>query len=232
MLAYLDRAAQQGATLHFEEPVLHREASASGDWVRVTTAKGTYEAERLVVAPGAWASSILHDLNLPIEVERQVVYWFDPAGGVEPFLPERFPVYIWEDAGGTQIYGFPAQAGPPGGVKVGFFGGGAITTPEAIDREIHDYEVEAMRRHMATHIPAMASSCLLAMTCMFVNTPDQHFVIATHPAYPQVSIAAGFCGHGYKFASVVGEIMADLAVDGSTRHPISLFTPERFASGR
>jgi sarcosine oxidase len=98
-----------------------------------------------------------------------------------------------------------------------------------IDREIHADEVTRMRAYLATHIPALDNTCLQAATCMYTNTPDQDFVVATHPVYPQVAIAAGFSGHGYKFASVVGEILADLAVEGCTKHPIQLFAPKRFS---
>jgi sarcosine oxidase len=228
--AHLGRAQELGATLHWEEPVLLWEADPSGDHVHVTTARGNYAAERLVIAAGHWASNVLAGLGLPLEVERQVQYWFDPSGGVDPFLPERFPIFIWEGAEGAAAYGFPAIDGSHGGVKVAFHHQGEITTPETIDREAHADEIERMRAYLRTHIPALDGALLKAATCMYTNTPDQHFVITKHPKYPQVAIAAGFSGHGYKFASVVGEILADLAINGTTQHPIDLFTPDRFAS--
>lgn len=229
--AHLERAAQLGATLHFEEPVLAWEAAPSGDGVRVTTAAGAYEAERLVVSPGPWAPDVLGDLHLPLEVERQVMYWFDPLGGIEPFLPDRFPIYIWEADSKVLFYGFPAHDGPGGGVKVSFFrapGARGVCTPETIDRQVHPEEIARMRGYIAERIPDLNGGYLSAKTCMYTNTPDEHFVIATHPEYPQVAFAAGFSGHGYKFASVIGEIMADLATDGRTGHPIELFAPARF----
>lgn len=85
-----------------------------------------------------------------------------------------------------------------------------------------------MRGYLAERIPSLAGECVHTVTCMYTNTPDHHFVITLHPEHPQISLAAGFSGHGYKFASVVGEILADLAINGETRHPINLFTPERF----
>ncbi len=227
--AHLEQAAARGAELHFEEPVVRWEAAPSGDGVRVATDRATYAAERLVIAPGAWAPSVLTDLHLPLEVERQVQYWFEPAGGVEPFLPDRFPIYIWENRDGSTVYGFPAIDGATDGVKVAFHHMGAAATADTIDREVHPYEIARMQSYLAAHIPALDGRCLRAVTCMYTNTPDQNFVIATHPDYSQVAIAAGFSGHGYKFACVVGEILADLATDGSTRHAIALFTPGRFA---
>ncbi len=229
--AHLDRAAQLGAVLHFEEPVLSWEAFPAGSGVRLTTAKGTYTAEQLVLAPGAWAPQILAELGLPLAVERQVMYWFDPVGGVEPFLPDRFPIYIWQTEEGLLFYGFPAHEGPRGGAKVSFFrlhGVPSACTPESIDRQVHPEEVARMRSAVAERIPALNGTYLFAKTCMYTNTPDEHFVIAVHPRHPQVAVAAGFSGHGYKFASVVGEILADLATHGQTRHPIGLFTSERF----
>jgi sarcosine oxidase len=215
--------------------VIGWDASPSGEGVRVTTDRGTYEAARLVVSPGPWAPDILASIGLPLEVERQVMYWFDPVGGDAPFQPDRFPIYIWETDPNATIYGFPASDGLGSGAKVAFFrvpGPHQVTTPEAIDREIHPQEVAQMRAYIADRLPALNGTYLAAKTCMYTNTPDEHFVIATHPAHPQVAIAAGFSGHGYKFASVVGEILADLATTGSTRHPIGLFAPDRFANLR
>ena len=224
--AYLNRAAQLGATLQFDELVVSWEVTDSGS-VQVTTEKGVYEAERLAIAPGAWAPEVLADLNLPLKVERQVQYWFDPVGGIEPFLPDRFPIFMWECEDGLLFYGVPSIDGPCGGVKVAFHYKGATCTPHTIDRTVRQSEIDRMRHYLSTRIPALNSDCLKTITCMYTNTPDKHFVIAVHPQHEQVTIACGFSGHGYKFASVVGEIMADLVIDGSTPHPIELFTPDR-----
>lgn len=228
--AYLQRAEQLGATLHFEEPVTAWTAAPAGDGVQVTTAQGNYEAARLVIAPGAWAPEVLAGLGLPLEVQRQVMYWFDPVGGVEPFEVGHFPIYIWDCADGAYFYGFPAHNGLHGGVKVAFHTFGTACTPDAIDREVHATEIERMRSYLTSRIPALAGPCLSAVTCMYTNTPDSHFVIALHPQHPQVTIAAGFSGHGFKFASVVGEILADLAIAGTTKYPIGLFAPQRLAT--
>ena len=229
--AHLARAGALGADLHFGEPVIGWEARPDGEGVRVTTAKGTYEAARLVVSPGPWAPDLLARLNLPLEVERQVMYWFDPVGGDAPFQPERCPIYIWETAPDVTVYGFPASDGPGSGAKVAFFrvpGEHQVTTPETIDRAVNDAEIAQMRDAVAERIPALNGTFRQAKTCMYTNTPDEHFVITTLPDAPQVAVAAGFSGHGYKFASVVGEILADLATEGATRHPIELFNPRRF----
>ncbi|MFG3419693.1 N-methyl-L-tryptophan oxidase [Micromonospora sp. NPDC048063] len=228
--AHLDLAARHGTDLRYGEPVARWQALPEGG-VRVTTEKGSYTAGRLVVCPGAWAPELLADLGVPLTVERQIMYWFQPETGVGPFEPGRHPIYIHEDAAGTQVYGFPAIDGPDGGAKVAFFRGGAVCTPDTIDRQVHPEEVQDMRQHLAGVLPTLPGRFLRAATCMYTNTPDQHFVIATHPRHPQVTVACGFSGHGFKFVPVVGEILADLATSGATAHPIGLFDPRRDFSG-
>jgi len=224
--AHLDRAASLGADLRFEEELLSWEPTQSG--VLVETASGTYEAERLVVSAGAWAPKLLAGLGLPLEVTRQLLFWFDPKGGIEPFLPHRFPIFIWEPEDSNSFYAIPAHDGLRGGVKVSFFrADGKPADPETIDREVHDEEVQFIRSYLARYVPDLDGDFLYAKTCMYTNTPDEHFVISVHPHYPQIAIAAGFSGHGYKFCSVVGEILADLVTEGETQHPIDLFSPAR-----
>ncbi|MDP9792079.1 sarcosine oxidase [Catenuloplanes nepalensis] len=225
--AHLDLAARAGAELRFGEPALAWEATGTG--VRVTTGTGTYTAGHLVVAPGAWAPRMLADLGVPLVVERQVQYWFAPRAPIEEFTAH--PIWIWEHADGTQIYGFPAVDGPDGGVKVAFFRRGVVCTPETIDREVHPDEIEAVRAHLGRVLPGAAGRFLRAKTCMYTNTPDEHFVIAAHPQHGTVTVACGFSGHGFKFVPVVGEILADLATTGRTAHPIGLFAPNRTFGG-
>ncbi|GAA4891610.1 N-methyl-L-tryptophan oxidase [Streptomyces coeruleoprunus] len=229
---HLRIAARAGARLRFEEPVLGWEPYGGG--VRVRTGRGTYTAGQLVVCPGAWAPGLLSDLGVPFTVERQVTYWFEPDGGVGPFLPDRHPVWIWEDADdGVQFYGFPALDGPGRGVKAAFFReGGRVCDPEAIDRTVHDGEVARIADRLAARAAGLPGRFVRAATCMYTNTPDEHFVVARHPLHPDVvTVACGFSGHGFKFTPVVGEILADLALTGGTRHPIGLFDPARLPGG-
>ncbi|MGZ3147337.1 N-methyl-L-tryptophan oxidase [Lentzea chajnantorensis] len=211
--AHLDLAARAGAELRFAEPVTRWEAG------RVTTAKGTYETGHVVLAPGPWAPRLLAHLGVTFEVERQVQHFFRPTADLRDH-----PTYIWERTGRT-FYGFPERGGT---VKVAIYGEGRSCTPETIDRTVHDHEVEAARALVADRMPGVTGTFDRASTCMFTNTADGHFVIARQGG---VTVACGFSGHGFKFVPVVGEIVADLAAEGATRHPIALFDPARLRGG-
>lgn len=225
--AHLTLARQAGADLHFEEPVVDWYADKSGGGVRVLTRTNVYTADRLVVCPGAWAPTLLANLGVPLRVERQVQYWFAPAGGVEPYLPDRHPIYVWEGENGRQVYGFPAHTDPADGVKVAFFRGGKTCTPDTIDRVVHPDEVAEIAAFLRRRLPSLPGEFLRAKTCMYTSTPDEHFVVAPHPRHEQVVVACGFSGHGFKFVPVVGEIVADLVTQGHTEHSITLFDPRR-----
>lgn len=224
--AHLDLAARAGATLHFGEQVLEWVDGPGG--VTVQTGTGTYTGGQLVICPGAWAPELLSELGVPITIERQVLYWLDPAGGTQPF--EQHPIFINENALGQQIYGFPAIDGPAGGVKVAFFRKGQVCTPDTIDRTVHPLEVEEMRERVTQLLPDLSGPPVHTSTCMYSNTPDEHFVIARHPGQANVTVACGFSGHGFKFVPVVGEVIADLVTEGSTSHPIGLFDPNRMVT--
>lgn len=228
--AHLRLAERAGAELRFSDPVSGWEALPGGAGVRVRTASGVYEAASLVLCPGAWAPELLSELGVPLTVERQVQHWWEPVDGAEPFLSDRHPVYVWEDRQGTQIYGFPAFEGRDGGVKVAFFRNGSACTPETLDRAVYSSEIAAMRAHLVDRVPSLPGRHLRALPCMYTTTPDEHFVLARHPRRAATTVACGFSGHGFKFVPVVGEILADLAVDGASRHPIDLFDPARLLS--
>jgi len=217
--AHLDLARRHGADLRHEEPALRWAADGAG--VRVETARGAYTADRLVVAAGPWAGEVLADLRLPLQVERIVNAHFEPERPAW-FGPDRCPIFIFDVQGG--IYGVPALPGE--GVKVGIHHG-VPCTPATIRREVAPAEVDALRQALDRFLPGAAGRLLWAFTCMYTNTPDRHFIIDRHPRHPQVAIACGFSGHGYKFASVVGEILADLTLDGTTRHPIGFLSRQR-----
>jgi len=228
--AHLAQAACHGADLRFEECVQEWSAISSHDGVRVITTSGTYEADRLVVGAGAWAPSLLAELNIPFDVRRHVMCWFHPVGNTESFLPERFPVYLWEVDSHDVFYGFPITGKITEGVKAAVHTGGDRCTPVTVERQVSNSDVEELRSLFRRFIPSLDGPVSAAATCMYTLTPDEHFVVSLHPKHPQVAIAAGFSGHGFKFTSVMGEILADLATTGSTRYPIALFSPGRFST--
>jgi sarcosine oxidase len=222
--AHLDGAAAAGAMLRFEEPALRW--SADGPSVEVVTAQQRYSAPHLVLTAGSWAPQVLRALGLPLQVERNVMYWFGPRANAAAFAPSRFPVYICEYRKNAFFYGFPAQS--DGSIKVAHHHSGEFCSPDTLRREIAPAEVARMRALLDAHLPDANGELRETAACMYTNTPDGHFIIDRHPEHPQVVLACGFSGHGFKFASVVGEVLADLALEGWTRHPIHLFRLARF----
>lgn len=229
--AHLAMAGRHGAELHFEEPAIRWRVTPEGG-VEVTTTRATHEAGQLVITPGPWAPALLAELGVPFTVERQGLFWFNPPGGVEPFQPRHFPIYIWQHPSGALPYGFPAVDGPDGGVKIAFYRQPVpeTCTPETVDRSVRERDVADLRRAMRELLPALDGELRRAVTCLYTLTPDLNFVIGAHPAHPQVKVAAGFSGHGFKFCSVVGEVLADLVTTGRSRHDLALFTPARFGA--
>ena len=225
---HLRRAAAAGADLRFGERALGWRADAGGEGVTVETVDGSvHRAGSLVVAAGAWAPRLLPELAPALNVERQLLFWFAPAAPIERFRAPSQPVFVWEHSRDLQLYGFPAYGGDADGVKVAFFRNGRRTDPDRLDRTVTPAEVHQMRDHLARFMPALAGRYLRSVACMYTTTPDEHFVIALHPQHPQVAVAAGFSGHGFKFVPLVGEVLADLVTERTTAHPIGLFDPAR-----
>jgi sarcosine oxidase len=224
----LQQAALAGSELHFDEAMMEWDALPGGG-VSVRTTRATYTADHLVITAGPWAPHILRELNLPLRVTRQVVYWFEPTGSIELFRRERMPIYIREmEKGKPLLYGFPLTGTDTEGVKVGLHGSDDFCSPDTVNRAIGPDEEHIIRERLADALPLLAGRLLHAETCLYTMTPDEHFVIDTHPEFPQVTLAAGFSGHGFKFASVLGEVLADLATDCSPTYDLELFSLRRF----
>ncbi len=220
---HLELAAQSGAVLQFNEPMLSWEAHPAG--VRVSTAKGTYRAKHLLLSAGAWMTGLLPDLHLPLAVERQVLFWFEPRSRFEEFQPQRCPVHIWEYAPHRFFYGFPDLGD---GVKAALHHQGAPTQPDAVCREVEPREIEAMRELLRRFLPAAEGRLKSSVVCIYTNTPDEHFILDRHPVHPQVLIASPCSGHGFKFSPVIGEIAAILLNGGNPPFDLALFRLERF----
>jgi sarcosine oxidase len=224
IVAHVFAALAAGADIRARERVA--EWTPTADGVRVTTERGTYEAERLVVSAGAWMRRLVPKLASLAQPERQVLAWFQPT---EPavFAPARFPVFnLTVDEG--RYYGFPVFGVP--GFKIGRYHHlDEQADPDEMDREPNAADEAVLRAFAARYFPDGAGSVMSLRSCLFTNTPDEHFIIDTLPGAPQVVIASPCSGHGFKFCSVVGEILADLASRGATDHDIGLFRLGRFA---
>jgi sarcosine oxidase len=222
IVAHAEGALERGATLRARERMLEWSESENG--VRIRTDRGTVEAERLVVTAGAWSERVARLPAGSVRAVRQVLAWFQPTRP-ELFTPERMPVFnLILD--GDHFYGFPAYGIP--GVKLGRYERqGESGDPDGISREPTIEDEARLRELAARYLPEGTGPTVALKTCLFELSPDEHFLIDRHPESDAVVVAAGFSGHGYKFCSVVGEVLADLVIDGSTQHDIGLFRLDR-----
>lgn len=224
--AYVALARRYGADVRTRQHVLGWESDGGG--VRVLTAEGTHRAAHLVLAAGAWTGSLLRSAAAVLAPERQVVLW------TQPLRPERFrvgsfPVFYVNVPGGP-FYGFPDH--DDRGFKIGrYHHRRERVDPDAMDRTCAAADEAVLRTGIRQYFPDADGPTVAMQTCLFTNTPDEHFVIDRVPQESRVTVAAGFSGHGFKFCSVVGEILADLALDGGTAHAIGLFALARFPIG-
>lgn len=224
--AHIDGALRAGAEVRYEEPLI--EWKPDGEGVRVHTSAGEYLARGLLVAAGAWDSGLLPELKLPLTVERQVAFWFDPLENTGSFKLGRFPIYAYEFSPGILCYGFPRLAL---GVKASIMHGGETAqSPDKIRRTIDDADADAVRASLRPVLSSLAAAPIRQTgTCLFTNTPDHDFVVDFHPENPQVIVSSACSGHGFKFASSIGELQADLMISGVTSFDITPFRIDRFS---
>ena len=215
-------ATTHGASVCQNESIVAWEPAGNG--VRVVTDRQKYEAARLVICVGAWAAKLVPELAGLVVPERQVLGWFDPTYP-ELFASDRLPVFVARvNEGG--YYGFPMFG--DGGFKIGRYHHlGETVDPDCIDRQSHPADEAVLRTFVERYTAAGPAVTRGLKVCMFANTRDEHFILDHHPGCPGVSIAAGFSGHGFKFCSVVGEVMADLVEHGATTHDITRFRLSR-----
>ena len=226
IVAHVRAAQAQGAAIHAREQVLGW-GPARGEGVVVRTDKGLYEAERLVLSAGAWMAELAPTLKSVAVPERQVLAWFQPRRP-ELFEPTRFPVFnLQVDEG--RYYGLPVFDVP--GFKLGrYHHRGETGAGDQIRREPDAEDEHVLRAFSEKYFPEGTGATMALRTCLFTNTPDEHFILDRHPEHPKVVLASPCSGHGYKFCSVIGEVIADLAIEGKTRHEIGFLGLSRLQS--
>jgi len=227
VVAHATAAMEHGAELHARERVLGWDLLGSQGGVRVHTEARSYEAGALVLTAGPWTARLLPELAPHAVPERQVQLWTQPLVATN-FRVGSFPVFNMQVPEG-RFYGFPAFGVP--GFKIGKYHHRRETVDaESVDRTAHSEDEAVLREGLRRYFPDADGPTLAMKVCMFTNSEDEHFILDRHPDCAEVAIAAGFSGHGFKFCSVVGEIMADLALEQSTRWPLDRFRLARFSS--
>ncbi len=203
------RAEAVGARLLTETEVIAIEATGGG--VVIETSRGRYAAERALIAAGAWTSKLLPELRLPLRVERQVMAWL-AVDDSPAFAPQRFPVYMREVEAGRFRYGFPTTDGRS--IKLGVHHEGTEADPDSIDREVREADLQPLRDFARDKLRGVTGQVVEACVCMYTNTPDERFLATSPGDLPGVTVLSACSGHGFKFAPVMGELIADSILDG------------------
>ena len=222
---HIDAAVKLGAELRGGEKVL--------DWivqngtVTVTTDRGEYHAARLVITAGAWAGRLLAGLNVPLRVLRKTLAWF-PARSNAYDVAEGNSNFVFEIPGDKFFYGFPRLDGRT--IKVAEHSGGEeIADPANVDRSLSPDDASNLAGFLKTYIPHAEPQAERHAVCLYTMSPDSHFIIDRHPEHEEVVFGAGFSGHGFKFTSVIGEGLAELAIDGKSTLPMEFLSLKRFS---
>jgi monomeric sarcosine oxidase len=222
VVAHLEEAQRLGAELHTGEAVTGW--SADGDGVSVETERARYHAAKLVVAGGAWSSTLLGELGVRLRVVRKHQHWF-ATDDVRYRLDHGCPAFFYElsaahEMPGNFFYGMPWY--DEFGVKFAEHSGhdDDVADPTALDRSPSEEDRRRVEAFLRGHLPGVSTRQIAHAICMYTLTPDEHFLVDRHPRHPQVVFAAGLSGHGFKFTSVLGEVLAELALDGRSTQSI------------
>lgn len=214
----LEQAQTHGAQIWTNTPVQHWESRPEG--VLIQTPQGEILAQQLILSAGAWTQRLLPQLALPLEVTRQVLFWFEPLTP-QHFTPEAFPIFLLEDRPEHYLYGFPNTGE---GVKVALHVPGEVSTPETLRKQpLRPDEEAEMRDLLESWLPGANGPLLRSEVCLYTNTPDQHFIIDTLPADPRVLVLSPCSGHGFKFASAIGYLAARWAAEYTLPAGLELF---------
>jgi sarcosine oxidase len=219
----LNAARARGARLIYETTVTGWQADGGG--ITLATGSHDYRAGRLILAGGPWMPELLPGLGLPLMIERAVQHWFRPPAGNGVSGPDRLPIFIMEYARDRLLYGLPDTGR---GVKIAKHHQGERTTADTVRRHVDEDEQLEMHGLVRQWLPRVAGPLTESTVCLYTNTPDTHFILDRHPEHQRVIVASPCSGHGFKFASAIGEILADLAMERAPVFDLSPFRATRF----
>jgi sarcosine oxidase len=220
--AFVGLASEAGCEFRFSEKVARWKSGPQG--IEVETSSGTQTSDRLVLCAGPWNNQLIGGA-LPLQCERQVPLLFSP-GGQGIFSPAKMPVFIMEEDPGVFYYGVPDFGK---GVKVARTHGGEVVDPDRVRREVTDSDVKPVREFILRRLKKLDPTPVESTTCIYTNTPDLNFAVGALPNEPRVTLVSACSGHGFKFASVLGEVAADLATDKKVAYDMSFLGAGRFA---
>lgn len=224
VLAHAAHATAAGARLHIGEEI--QKITPSEDHITVTTDRAEYRAAKVVVSPGPWAKDLLAGIGVEFQILRQALFWYAPRT-TDYQLKNGAPIFLYESANGP-FYGFPEL--DVRGLKIAqHMNGEPVKDPLTVDRALRPEEHARVERFMRDHLPGVGEQLTGHAVCMYTLSPDENFVVGLHPKSPRIAFAAGLSGHGFKFTSVLGEILAELALTGHTQYPIEFLSPARFS---
>jgi sarcosine oxidase len=231
ILLYTEQAKKNGATIHTNEKVI--EWKEQGKYIQVVSEKNVYTADKLVITAGSWTSKIIPALKPELKVTRQTLAWVNPKNP-DAFELGNFPCWFIEDPDRGMFYGFPVlpfeKFGGPVGLKLACHRPGEIVDPDKVGERFSIKEAEHIRYVLSTYIPEAGEEIITLKRCLYTYSKDEHFIIDILPGYnKRVTVACGFSGHGFKFVSVVGEILADMAMKGKTDLPVAFLSLKRFS---
>lgn len=219
--AFVGLGSEAGCEYRFSEEVRGWKPRTQG--VEVETQFGTQSADRLVFCAGAWSGPLLKGV-VPLQVERQVPLWFS-SGGEEKFTPQEMPVFVADEGDGVFYYGIPDLGH---GVKVARHHGGKVGEPDEVTREATEEDIAPVRSFASRRLKGLHGPPISTTTCLYTNTPDFNFAVGPHPDDDRVSVVSGGSGHGFKFASVLGEVVSSLVSGEKLDYDISFLSPARF----
>lgn len=228
--AQLGLAEKYGAEIHRNEKVL--EIKTSTDSVEIITEKGIYKAEKVIVSAGAWIKDFIEKPKPDLfKVYRQVFYWFEVGKNYEKFKLGNFPIFIWEIGRWENdfVYGFPAIEGANGGLKIATETYLETTNPNQVNRQVLQKEIdEVFEKYVENRILGVSNKCVKTTTCLYTVMPKAKFLIDYLPENKRIIVASPCSGHGFKHSAAIGEVLAQIAIDGKSKIDISAFSFDKF----